>query len=371
MFRRHVYHQLSAYYDGELPPEAARRVADHLQHCPRCRQAYAEVVRGAALVQQLPRLSAPSGLWSGIEARLASPSLPGDRVAGLYLAPALFRHRQAGALLAGLLLLGTLFGILRYRHRSEVGNVGVPEIAWKVASLTGAPQVGGGRIARAGKLRVGQWLVTDSVSRARIDVADIGQVEIDPNTRICLVETQARKHRLNLDRGTLHAHISAPPRLFFVDTPSAEAVDLGCTYTLTVNAAGDSLLHVTYGWVSLIRKGREIAVPAGGVCATRRGIGPGTPYEEDAPQALRVALNRYDFGNGSTQALNTVLTNVRQYDSLTLWYLLLRVPQADRVRVFNRLAAIVPLPSGVTRQGVLRLDPKMLDLWQVEVQNHW
>jgi hypothetical protein len=58
---------------------------------------------------------------------------------------------------------------------------------------------------------------------------------------------------LSLERGALHARIAAPPRLFIVDTPSAMAVDLGCEYKLDVDAAGNSRLHVTSGFVALNR----------------------------------------------------------------------------------------------------------------------
>ena len=72
--------------------------------------------------------------------------------------------------------------------------------------------------------------------------------------------------------------IWAPPRLFFVDTPAGVAADLGCAYTLEVDDHGDGLLHVTSGWVALQLKDRESMVPAGASCATRPGVGPGTPF---------------------------------------------------------------------------------------------
>jgi hypothetical protein len=77
-----------------------------------------------------------------------------------------------------------------------------------------------------------------------------------------------------------------------VNTPSGVAEDLGCAYTLEVDDAGNSLLHVTAGWVSMQLNGRESAVPAGAACATRTGFGPGTPYFEDASETFRKALTR-------------------------------------------------------------------------------
>jgi len=186
-----------------------------------------------------------------------------------------------------------------------------------------------------------------------------------------LVETRATEHRLELARGTLHARIYAPPRLFFVDTPSAVAADLGCAYTLEVDDAGRSLLHVTAGWVALERGARESVVPAGAACATAPGLGPGTPYFEDASDKFLNALDAYDFRQGGDDTLNVVLTEARVRDTLTLWHLLPRVDDAHRVRIYERLAQLAPPPDGVTRDAVLRLDEQALQLWKDNLQDKW
>src|SRR5207344_3028121 len=115
---------------------------------------------------------------------------------------------------------------------------------------------------------------------------------------------------LELAHGTLSALIWAPPRLFFVDTPSATAVDLGCAYTLTVDDAGAGLLRVTAGYVALEHEGRETVISRGQMCATRRGAGPGTPFVADAPAPLRRALDRFDFENAAA-ALSEILAHAR------------------------------------------------------------
>jgi hypothetical protein len=188
-----------------------------------------------------------------------------------------------------------------------------------------------------------------------------------------LVETSEDEHRLALDRGSIQATIKAPPRLFFVDTPSAVAVDLGCAYSLDVDEAGNGLLHVTSGWVELVRDGRNSYVPIGSICSLRAGVGPGTPYFDDSSDAFRQALERFDFDGGGQQALATVLSESRPRDTLTLWHLLPRVDDGSRTRVVERIRALVGLPKGVTRAGLLRLDPEMIDLqlWQDYLDLVW
>jgi hypothetical protein len=243
-----------------------------------------------------------------------------------------------------------------------------PNAAWEVVRLAGAPKVGAARIGATGLLKVGQWLETDSTSRASIGIAEIGQVEIEPNTRLRLLQARPNEQRLSLARGVMQARLIAPPRLFFVETPSAVAVDLGCYYTLAVDDAGRSLLRVTRGQVAFVLDGRESVVPAGARCETRPGIGPGTPFFDDAPAALRGALEQLDFEKGGARALDTVLAAARRRDSLTLWHLLARVSPADWDRVYDRLASLVPPSAGVTRAGVRRRDAMMLSRWRFDIE---
>jgi hypothetical protein len=90
-------------------------------------------------------------------------------------------------------------------------------------------------------------------------------------------------------------------------------------------------------------------------------------------------LDREDFGgNARTAAFSTVIKSARQRDAFTLWHLLARASAAERSRLFDRLAELVPAPQGVTREGILRLDQPMLDLWwnefglgDISLWRHW
>jgi hypothetical protein len=384
MFGQHVKQQLSAFAHGELPAPEAERVSAHLAACERCRTDFAEITYGIRLAENLTLRAAPANLWDGIEAALSSheTSLPDQTVHHIEPARKIpderrFRWFSGGrfseimgwrpALAASLVLLFVLVGAgggwLYLRS--------TPTMTWEVARLAGAPWIDAARIGSTGRLGIGEWLETDADSRAQIKVADIGQVEIDPGTRIRLVETRATEHRLELARGRMHATIFAPPRLFFVDTPSAVAADLGCAYTLEVDDRGRSLLHVTSGWVAFETKDRESIVPAGAACITQLGVGPGTPYFEDASAHFLDALSRFDFSGGGSDAVHIILAEARARDTLTLWHLLSRVEGNERTRVYERLVALAPPPAGVMREGIMLLDPAMLYEWKAQMEPAW
>lgn len=243
---------------------------------------------------------------------------------------------------------------------------------WELAEVVGSVTVDSDPIGATGRLGPGQWLETAKDARVRVTVADIGSVIVHPESHLRLITTRAgTEHRLELARGKIEAMIAAPPRLFFVNTPSAIAVDLGCIYTLEVAEDGRGLLEVTFGIVSFERKERESIVPANAACRMGPLVGPGTPYFADAPEPLKRSLDAYDFQGGRDEALDAVLDQARTRDALTLWHLLSRATADQIGRVFDRLAALAPPPTSVTRQGILGGDRTMLDAWWDDLGLGW
>ena len=149
--------------------------------------------------------------------------------------------------------------------------------SWQVSRVKGSPILGAAALRGTGLLTVGEPLATDSQSQATLNIASVGELRVEPDTRLHVIQSSTTRQYLALDRGTIHAMIWAAPGRFVVQTPSATAVDLGCAYTLHVNPDGAGLIEVTFGWVGFRHGGRESFIPEGALCATRPHIGPGTP----------------------------------------------------------------------------------------------
>jgi ferric-dicitrate binding protein FerR (iron transport regulator) len=336
MFRKHITRSLSAYHHGELPADKSAHVEQHLQTCAACRAADEKIRFGMRLASTLSLSNAPD---TGIEHSSTGPQLHSKS----------WRWVLAVGAMAAVVLM-----VLILRR---------PSPSWEVTGISGKD-----------RLRPGEVLQTDATTAAQVKIANIGQLTVDPNTRIRLLVTRPDEHRIALDRGKVEATTWSPPRLFIVDTPSARAVDLGCKYTLEVQEDGSSLLHVTLGLVALDRGSRETIVPAGAFCRTRSGMGPGTPFFEDSSVELQEALARLDSlneGPERTRQLEIVLRESHTRDALSLWHLLPRLDAQSRSLIFDRLAQLLPPPNEVTRDGIVALDPKMMDAWKKIVSQLW
>ena len=98
-----------------------------------------------------------------------------------------------------------------------------------------------------------------------------------------------------LEHGQIRALIWAPPRLFFVNTPSSTAIDLGARIRSTSTIAG--------GEGSSSRAGGSLSNTTAASRSSRRtrsarpvpGVGPGTPCYQDAPAGFADALTILDF----------------------------------------------------------------------------
>jgi hypothetical protein len=280
------------------------------------------------------------------------------------------RSRRSFAIVFACLATAAALAVMAVQYANSTRSISLREPAWLVATQAGTPFIGANGIGGDGKsapLRVGQTLVTDRNSRASISDGATGEVEVDPDTRLRAVESRYGTKRLALDRGTIHAQIWAPAGRFIVDTSSAVAVDLGCVYTLHVDDSGDGLLQTSFGWVGFKLDGHESFIPTGAACATHPNSGPGTPYFEDSSAKFRQALAQFDSAAATpaekSTALGIVLAEARKRDAFTLWHLLTRVEESDRSCVYDLLAVLSPPPSEITRDGILRLDRPMLDLW--------
>lgn len=283
----------------------------------------------------------------------------------LALAPAKYRSRRWMWLLVPVATAATvvLFGLSFYAWRLRWSE-GDP---WQVRALSGTPSIGATSILENGHLGVGETIRTDANSRAELQVAHLGTIEIDPNTQLQLIETTSRRHTVSLKIGKISARLWAPPFSLYTETPSATAQDLGCAYTLEIAADGSGLMKVTSGWISVEAEGFQTLIPAGAQAETQTSLPPGSPYFADATAQFKSSLRALNFGHldsdAATDALLTLIHESRAADVVTLFNLLQRADASQRGVLYDRIAQLDPPPPGVTRQGIINREPGMIEAW--------
>jgi len=264
------------------------------------------------------------------------------------------------AVAAAVLLIG---GVLFIRSVFMIPDADSRSVRFYVDGVAGVESV-----------RTGDTLKTGAEERARVEITSMGHVDVAPNSRVRIVASFEDKPELFLERGSVHAKILAQPRTFQIGTPAGRSIDLGCEYSLDVNARGESELRVTTGQVAFEFDGREIYVPAHARCTSAPHRGPSTPVLDSSSQAFHDALAAVEFDkNPSPSAIAKLLDAAEREDSLSLWHLFDSPKTAPALRdaSYAKLAKGFPLPDGVDAKSVLGGDRVARERWLETMKPAW
>ncbi len=281
------------------------------------------------------------------------------------------KRNRAPWIISGAVLIAAAAGLVLYLRASHGPCDG--DAGFAFTAKGGTVGCANEQVAR-GVLPIGGVLDTGTAT-AELAIADIGIAELAANTRVRLDRNEAnQRQQIHLERGRMHAKVNAPPRIFAVTTPSTGVTDLGCEYTIEIDAKGKGWIEVQSGKVELETTAHAVIVaPAGTSARLRENRAPSVPVVIGASPALRSAVT--DWEQGTSDALPKLLAAAGIGDAITLANLAVLVPGdtstqiscsapcTDRDLVLNRLATLSPPPEGVTIHGALT-DPALLERWR-------
>jgi len=216
------------------------------------------------------------------------------------------------------------------------------------------------------------WVVQADGLR-RLDMGRYGEVLAEPDAKVRVVRMDEDLHKLRLDGGTIHASITiaARPRLFQVETPATTCIDLGCHYSLSVDADGMSRVKVETGRVLFNDGKREIFIPQGASGKAARGRASFTPIHDDASDALKKAVEAFDIapeGKRAGLAKTACALIKKREDGLVAWHWL-QDPESGVVKAANdallRLTTV--MECGVPRPA----DPTSRREWRNSLFPEW
>lgn len=190
-----------------------------------------------------------------LEGELAVPELPDRHVrrsprwgwrawSGVGVAAAL--------LMAGLLWLvgGTIPDASPYSWQSVEGLVGLSK-----SEQVGTP------------IPFGEEIRVQEEGKVSFSIGRIGSVALGPGSRLTVMPpldpVGDGRYRLGFEEGEVEVFVDAPARAFLVQTPWFDVWDLGCRYTIVLDAEGNGSLAVDIGAVRCEGEGFAIDVPAG------------------------------------------------------------------------------------------------------------
>lgn len=269
------------------------------------------------------------------------------------------RGRRAPWIVASVMVVAAAVALVVV-FRGSPGGACAGEAGFAFTAKTGTVGCANEQVAR-GVLPIGGVLDTGE-STAELAIANIGTAELAANTRVRLDRSEAnQRQEIHLERGRMHARVTAPPRIFAVTTPSTNVTDLGCEYTIEIDAKGKGWIEVQSGMVELESAAPAVVVaPAGTRARLREGRAASLPVSVTASAAVRDAVRAWE--EGTPDALTTLLAVVSPDDAITIANAAVLIP-GDRERVLIRLAVLAPPPGGVTVESAVA-EPAQLARWR-------
>lgn len=240
------------------------------------------------------------------------------------------------------------------------------EILGKEGTVNFAPGQGDWTNAVVGQpLNVADRLRTKALSRATIQLAELGRLRVNELTTLEILppRTNASKATLDLKSGAIYFFTRDKPREFLIQTPHVVAASRGTEYLVTVEPDGRSVFDVFDGEVELSNPLGSVILTAGEQGAAQAGQ---PPVKTAVIQTVNVVqwwlyypgvldLDDLPLTAMEQSALALSLDHYRQGDlpAALKNYPAGRVPQSDAENVF--LAALL-LSAGQVSQAEQQLD---------------
>lgn len=254
------------------------------------------------------------------------------------------------------LALGIIFAFLIFDYHAGT--------YWSVENISGFPVIESRVVSGTGMIKSGEKLFTNSESRARLKIDNIGEIDIEPLSEVQFIETETSEYKLILSRGQITVRTWNIPKLFSIITPSSDIKDFEAAYTISVSEELSTKVQVNSGYVLLANKNRKSLLTAGSTCISKMQKGPGTPYVSSASDSFIGLVNNIDFEKGGSDKIDALLSESRKEDLISLFHLLKQQDSIARGKIFDRLASLFEMPQRITREEVMSGDKDLIArLW--------
>ncbi|HEX9253218.1 MAG TPA: hypothetical protein VF870_13315, partial [Ignavibacteriaceae bacterium] len=239
-----------------------------------------------------------------------------------------------------------------------------PSSGWEVISISGQPKVDNSPMNKNDSFIAETTIETDENSSVTVAIPMMGRLLIDNSS---IVSRTKNSNEISLEKGQIRKFEGDASEVFTVLTPLAKFTELykGGAFRLNVDENGNCKLAVESGWVIVNIKEFDSYVPKNFGCLISRGR-YAIPYPSDSSPELISLLENFSGVNDAS--IGTILSLITKKESLSLWHLLQLVSSENRFIVFDRLNEFVPIPSGVTKEGIQALNKDMLLQWRQEIE---
>lgn len=374
---------ISELADGEISDKDRLELSAHMTECLECSIAYEQMLMLKEKTKTIPTEIKPSqSVWNRINEKISDDNIEVKQVASnfytiLNTAPnkdipnfidelpkgkPYFKYVVAACVIVFLGLVS-----IPFIYKSNINPDATVFSYWQVTKVKGNPTVNNGNaMAFTDSIKAGDWIETNDSSRAVITIAGLGEITVEPKSKLTILKSEQGEHRVLLEYGTINTNFSEKSDKFSIETKNSIARDnnvTGTAYTFSIDNKGDGMILVKDGSVTLESRGKEAVVPAGKICLVQAIAGPGTPFSVTASNEFRKALYAYDFEPHTTNAIYNVINTANETDMVSLINLIPRVNDEVKEQIYSKVSGYVAPPSYIVMDSLRYFDCEKLGEW--------
>jgi RNA polymerase sigma-70 factor (ECF subfamily) len=235
---------------------------------------------------------------------------------------------------------------------------------WEITSLSGQPIQDNNILKKVDGFEDGSTIVTDETSSLSVMMPGLGRLFID---NASVVSRTKKSNEIKLEKGQIKKFEGDASDVLTIITPLAKFTELykGGAFRLQVDSDGSCKLVVVSGRIIINIKEFDSYVPKNFDCLISKGK-YAIPYPSDSAPALISMLQ--NFTGANDPSVGTILSQITKKEALSLWHILQLVRTENRSIAYDKLNEIIPVPSNVTKAGIIVLKKEMLMDWLQEIE---
>ena len=235
---------------------------------------------------------------------------------------------------------------------------------WEIMQFSGQPLIDNNKVTEGDVFSEKSAITTDNNSTVTISIPEVGRVMIDTSS---VVKRVGEGFTLEVEKGQIKKYEGNASDVLTVQTPLAVVKEFyeGSAFRLRIMDHNQAKINVESGWIVVEVKEFKSYIPKNYDCLISKGHYV-LPYASDTNPELKSLYE--GFSGVNDPSLGTIISMATRKDAITLWHLLQLISNENRFIVYDRLSEFIPVPNGVTKEGIQALNKNMLMQWRQEIE---
>lgn len=238
---------------------------------------------------------------------------------------------------------------------------------WKFNLLGGTATINQNFSERS-NIYSGDNIILSEVAHAKMALPARFELELFGNSKITILDTRATSNKINLIDGSFNFNSLNSESNFIVQRGNFTIEEKSGQYAFTMDEYGNINLSVDKGVIELNHSNFNFRVASKYSLSIIEDSYCTIPLHENATYNFKHSIDRLNSNVNDIAALSTAMLESKQTDQLTLLRIMELVAIDKRELLYQKISNIFPPPSGVTKQGILESNKRMLEKWWSEIE---